>query len=96
MTVADLIEDLKSFPPDAKVELGKLMAADFVGKGEPTDETEMYEMVLDFPIIGIAYNPENKDFRFVVEYIEGVEKYAKTLGTFTKLSGNTVTEKNLN
>jgi hypothetical protein len=64
MTKKEFIEALSSsdYPDNAHVELSRLIAVDL-----KDENSEAYDVLLDFPIIGLAYNPECNDLRLVLE-----------------------------
>lgn len=77
MKVKKLIEMLQDLPEDANVELGKMFA--ITGeqlKDYPDDiefppnfsESGQYELILDFPIVGLSYHTGDNDARFIVEH----------------------------
>ena len=61
MTVAELIVALQGYPPDYKVELSKTMAVDL------KQENQLYEVTLDFPIIGLVTNDQVKELRLLTD-----------------------------
>jgi len=62
MKVSDLRDELKNYPDDASIELGKLIAI-----GRPGEHEGEFEVILDFPIIGIAHNEKENEIRLIVE-----------------------------
>ena len=68
MKIKHLIEELGHFPPDAPVELTKIISAE--------NDGEAYEIRLDFPIIGLAQAPDG-DVLFVVAHDKTVAAFAK-------------------
>lgn len=84
MKVKDLIAELQRLPPEAPVELSRLLAIDT----ENADDA--YEMRLDLPIIGIAHAVDEKeaDVLLVVEYIDN-DQYRNMFGTLHRFGEKT-------
>jgi len=55
-----LMEAFEGLPDDADIELSKLMAFD------DEEMSNEYTVILDYPILGIAYNKDSNEIRFVV------------------------------
>jgi hypothetical protein len=71
MTVAELIEALKQYPPDYRVELSKTFAVD------RKRQNKLYEVTLDFPIIGLVKNDEVKELRLLTDSDSALTKFGK-------------------
>lgn len=61
MKVKHLIAQLQELPPDASIELTRVLAVD-------KKLGDAYELRLDFPIIGIATSKDDQDALLLVEY----------------------------
>jgi hypothetical protein len=59
MKVKDLIKTLKEYSDNASVELSTVMGFDI-------KKEDAYEVILDLPIIGMAYNEDENCVRIVV------------------------------
>jgi hypothetical protein len=79
MKVKDLIEALKEYPKDASVELSTLLGADL-----SSEDQAIYEVFLDYPIIGLAYNDKDNDVRLVVSH-SPEDKWLKRFGKVKRL-----------
>ena len=62
MKVRELILALQEMPQEYNIEMGRAIAV----KGDE----EAYDLVLDFPILGLAVSDEVQDVRFVIEYLD--------------------------
>lgn len=69
MKVHQLIKALSEFPSDARVELTRLFAI--------KDKNEVYNVSLDFPIIGLAHRDD--ELLLIVEYHEQLAKFGKVV-----------------
>jgi len=67
-----LQEALSEYPDAASVELGRLIAAPASG-----EQGELYEIILDCPIIGLAYEESSGDLRLIVEAGPHLTKFGK-------------------
>lgn len=86
MKVSELREMLLEFPQDASVELGKLFAItrppeEKIPDGKPfepdREDITQYEVILDFPIVGMAYHAGDNDMRFIVEHADELSAFGK-------------------
>ena len=68
MTNKDLIEQLQSFPADAKVELGKVISIERLND-------EGYTVRLDFPIIGLAQDEKSGELILVTDHHESLKHF---------------------
>lgn len=72
MKVKELIQTLSEYPGEASVELGRLIAI----KTEDGKDSA-YDVILDFPIIGIAYHDQDNDVRLLVQEDHSLELFGK-------------------
>lgn len=72
----DLQAALAEYPDDANVELARLIAIVQSGEHPPAAKGDTFELVLDFPIIGLANNGDG-DLRLVVEAAPELMKFGK-------------------
>lgn len=77
MTVRDLVEILSNYPGSANVGLGRVIALTPEQSEELPSIPPGVDVVLDFPIIGIAYDGDANDIRLVVENDKAIEAFGK-------------------
>lgn len=70
MEVQDLIEQLKTFPANSKIELGKVISISKLND-------EGYTVRLDFPIIGLAQDEKNGEVILVTEHHESLKHFGE-------------------
>lgn len=81
MNKKDLLEYLDDVPDDANIELSALLAV-LEECGGP------WEIILDQPIAGVAYNEDSNEIRFVVLKDDFDDKNLKSFGAKIKKLNN--------
>ncbi len=60
MKVKDMIRELKKLPAGYDMEISRVMSIDII-------EGSAYEVILDFPIIGLCVHEESRGVRMLIE-----------------------------
>ena len=60
MRVRHVVQDLLQLPQDAKLEFTRLLAVN--------DANELFEVRLDFPIVGTAFHEDRQEVLLVIEH----------------------------
>lgn len=76
MKVKHLIEALKNEPEDMEIVLSKFFAINTKDK----EDGDLYECIMDFPIVGLAANPDDNEIRLVVDGDDEVKPYLSHYG----------------
>lgn len=72
MKVKDVMEDLSKLPGDSDLCLSRFICA--------SEEGEVFELTLDYPIIGTALNEESGEVRLVLKMDKDIaEKFGATV-----------------
>lgn len=72
-----LRDALAEFPDDANVELGKFIAVVQSDEHPPAAKGDTFELILDFPILGLAHSDADNDLRLVVEAAPALMKFGR-------------------
>lgn len=87
MTIRELRDMLEDYPPSATIDLSKLIALPKPTQEQLKDarlngqieldphEVETFELSLDLPIMGIAFNDRENELRFIVEHCDPMSKF---------------------
>jgi len=78
MKIKDLKEAIQEYPDDATLELGTILGAD-------VENEEAYTIVLDHPIIGLGFNPEDNHVRLVIATKGEEDVWVKKLGKIERM-----------